>query len=67
MTAFAQHRATVESFVDCMHAGADREVLARILSENVVLIGPLSDEPVTGREACGCQECDPVSLSWTFS
>jgi hypothetical protein len=51
MTTFAQHRATVESFVDCMHGGADKDTLARILAENVVLIGPLSDEPLTGREA----------------
>jgi hypothetical protein len=51
MTTFAQHRATVESFVDCMHGGADKDALARILAENVVLIGPLSDEPLTGREA----------------
>jgi hypothetical protein len=51
MTTFALHRATVESFVDCMHGGADKDTLARILAENVVLIGPLSDEPLTGREA----------------
>jgi hypothetical protein len=51
MTTFAQHRATIESFVDCMHGGADKDALASILAENVVLIGPLSDEPLTGREA----------------
>ena len=51
MTTFAQHRATVESFVDCMHGGADDDALARLLAENVVLIGPLGDEPLTGREA----------------
>ena len=51
MTTFAQHRATVESFVDCMHGGADKDALAGILAEDVVLIGPLSDEPLTGREA----------------
>jgi hypothetical protein len=51
MTTFAQHRATVESFVDCMHGGADKDALARVLAENVVLISPLSDEPLTGREA----------------
>ena len=51
MTTFAQHRATVESFVDCMHGGADKDALARILAENVVLVGPLSDEPLTGSEA----------------
>lgn len=51
MTTFAQHRATVESFVDCMHGGADKDALARILAENVVLIGPLGDEPLTGRGA----------------
>ena len=51
MTAFAQHRATVDSFVDCMHGGANEDALARVLAENVVLIGPLSDEPLIGREA----------------
>jgi SnoaL-like domain len=51
MATFARHRATVEAFVDCMHGGADKDALARILAENVVLRGPLSDEPLTGREA----------------
>jgi hypothetical protein len=51
MTTFAQHRATVESFVDCMHGGADKDTLTHVLAENVVLIGPLSDEALTGREA----------------
>jgi hypothetical protein len=51
VTTFAQHRATVESFVDCMHSGAEKGALARILAENVVLVGPLSDEPLIGREA----------------
>jgi hypothetical protein len=51
MATFAQYRTTVESFVNCMHSGADKDALARILAENVVLIGPLSDEPLTGREA----------------
>jgi hypothetical protein len=51
MATFAQYRTTVESFVNCMRSGADKDALARILAENVVLIGPLSDEPLTGREA----------------
>ena len=51
MTTFAQHRAAFESFIDCMHAGADKDAIARCLAENVVLISPLSDEPLTGREA----------------
>ena len=51
MVTFAQYRTTVESFVNCMHSGADKDALARVLAENVVLIGPLSDEPLTGREA----------------
>jgi hypothetical protein len=34
-----------------MNAGADKDALACLLAENVVLIGPLSDEPLTGREA----------------
>ena len=51
MTTFPRHRATVESFVDSMHGGADRDALARVLAEDVVLIGPLSDDPLVGREA----------------
>jgi hypothetical protein len=51
MTIFAPHRDTVEAFVDTMHGGADKDALTAILAENVVLYGPLSDEPVTGRAA----------------
>jgi hypothetical protein len=51
MTTFAPHRGTVEFFVDCMHGGADKDVLSGILAEDVVLYGPLGDEPLTGREA----------------
>ena len=51
MTTFAPHRDTVEFFVDCMHGGADKDALSGILAEDVVLYGPLGDEPVTGREA----------------
>jgi hypothetical protein len=51
MTTFAPHRDTVEFFVDCMHGGADKDALAGILAEDVVLYSPLGDEPTTGREA----------------
>ena len=51
MTTFAPHRDTVEAFVDAMHGGADEDALTAILAEDVVLYGPLSDEPVTGRKA----------------
>ena len=51
MTTFAPHRDTVESFVDYMHGGADKDALAGILAEDVVLYSPLGDEPTTGREA----------------
>ena len=51
MTTFAPHRDTAEFFVDCMHGGADKGALSGILAEDVVLYGPLSDEPVTGRDA----------------
>ncbi|RDH80177.1 hypothetical protein DVS77_04145 [Mycolicibacterium moriokaense] len=51
MTTFAPHRDTVERFVDCMHGGADKDVLSGVLAEDVVLYGPLGDEPLTGREA----------------
>jgi len=51
MTTFAPHRDTVESFVECMHGGADEDALAEILAEDVVMFSPLGDEPVTGREA----------------
>ncbi|MCX4649612.1 MULTISPECIES: hypothetical protein [unclassified Streptomyces] len=51
MTKFARHRAVWESFIDCMHSGADKETLTRLLAENVVLNSPLGDEPLVGREA----------------
>jgi hypothetical protein len=51
MTTFTPHRDTVEFFVDSMHGGADKDALSSILAEDVVMYGPLSDEPVTGREA----------------
>jgi hypothetical protein len=51
MSTFAPHRDTVESFVDCMHGGADKDALSTILAEDVMLYSPLGDEPVTGREA----------------
>ena len=51
MTKFAPHRGTVEAFVAAMHGGADKDTLSAILAEDVVLYGPLSDEPTTGREA----------------
>jgi hypothetical protein len=51
MTTFAPQRDTVEFFVDSMHGGADKDALSSILAEDVVMYGPLSDEPVTGREA----------------
>jgi hypothetical protein len=68
MTTFATHRATVESFVDCMHGGADKDALARILAENVVLIGPLSDAPLTGREAvtAAIQAVSTVATDLTY-
>ena len=34
-----------------MQGGAGKDAIAGCLAENVVLIGPLSDEPLTGREA----------------
>jgi hypothetical protein len=51
VTAFATHCDTVKHFVDCMHGGGDNEALTRLLAENVVLYGPLGDEPITGRKA----------------
>ena len=51
MATFAEHRNTVESFVDCMHSGADTDALADLLAEDVAITGPLTDEPLTGREA----------------
>jgi hypothetical protein len=50
MTTFAPHRETLESFVDCIHGGADKDTLTRLLAEDVVLYGPLGEQ-VTGREA----------------
>jgi hypothetical protein len=51
MTTFAPHRDTLESFVDCIHGGADEVTLTRLLAEDVVLYGPFGDEPVAGRKA----------------
>ena len=51
MTTFAPHRDAVEFFVDCMHGGADKDVLAGLLAEDVVMYSPLGGEPVTGRDA----------------
>jgi hypothetical protein len=50
VTTFAPHRDAVELFVDCMQGGADKDALSAILADDVVLYGPLGDEPVTGRE-----------------
>lgn len=51
MATFAHHHHhTVESFVDCMHSGADADTLAQVLAEDVTISGPLGDEPLTGRE-----------------
>ncbi|ORA58459.1 nuclear transport factor 2 family protein [Mycobacteroides franklinii] len=49
MTTFTPHRDTVESFVDYMHGGADKDALSGLLAEDVVLFSPLDNEPVTGR------------------
>ncbi len=51
MTAFAPHRDTLVSFVDCFHGGADKDVLAGLLAEDVVMYSPLGGEAVTGRDA----------------
>ncbi len=51
MTTFASHRDVVKHFVDCMHGGADKDALSEILADDVVLYGPLGDEPLAGRDA----------------
>jgi hypothetical protein len=51
MTTFAPHRDTLQAFVDCIHGGADKDILTRLLAENVRLFGPFSDEPIIGRVA----------------
>jgi hypothetical protein len=50
MTTFAPHRDTLESFVDCIHGGADKDTLTGLLAKNVRLYGPFGDDPVVGRE-----------------
>lgn len=49
MTTFAPHRDTLESFVDCIHGGADKDILTGLLAEDVVFYGPLGEQ-ITGRE-----------------
>jgi hypothetical protein len=51
MTTFAPHRDTLESFIDCIHGGADEDTLTHLLAEDVVMYSPLGGEPITGREA----------------
>lgn len=55
MTTLAPHRDTLEAFVDCINGagddGVDRDALARLLAEDVVIHGPFGDDPVTGRDA----------------
>jgi hypothetical protein len=65
MTEFAPHRATWESFIDCMHNGADKDVLARLFAENAVLNSPLGDEPLVGRESV--VEANRLSTGWRTS
>jgi hypothetical protein len=50
MTTFAPHRDTLESFVECIHGGADKDTLASLFAEDVVLYSPLGGDPITGRE-----------------
>jgi hypothetical protein len=50
MTTFAPHRETLESFVDCINGGADKDTLTGLLAKSVRLYGPFSDEPIVGRE-----------------
>ena len=51
MTPFAPHCDTVRAFVDAMHGGAAEDALANLLADDVVMYGPLGDEPVIGRAA----------------
>jgi hypothetical protein len=51
MTTFAPHRATMESFVDCINGGADKDTLVGLLAKDVRLYGPFGDEPVVGRNS----------------
>ena len=68
MATFAEHPAAIESFIDCMHSGADKDALARVLAENVVLISSLDDAPLTGREAvtAAIQTVNKVATDLTY-
>ncbi|MEU9807958.1 hypothetical protein [Mycobacterium sp. NPDC050853] len=50
MTTFAPHRATLESFVDCIHGGVNKGLLTGLLAKDVRLYGPFGDDPIVGRE-----------------
>jgi hypothetical protein len=69
MTTFAQHRGTVESFVQTMHGGAAEDALSAILAENVALYGPLGNEPLTGRAAVlnAIQTVNAVAADLTYT
>ncbi|MFI8348064.1 nuclear transport factor 2 family protein [Streptomyces sp. NPDC085596] len=68
MTTSASNRSSIESFIECMHSGADKDALARVLAEDVVLVGPLGDEPLTGREAvtAAIQTVSKVAADLTY-
>jgi hypothetical protein len=68
MTTSAPNRASIESFIECMHSGADKDALARVLAEDVVLISPLGDEPLTGSEAvtAAIQTVSKVAADLTY-
>nr|WP_090273536.1 nuclear transport factor 2 family protein [Mycolicibacterium komanii]CRL66451.1 NADH:flavin oxidoreductase [Mycolicibacterium komanii] len=51
MTTVTPHAGTVNAFIAGMHGGANEDALHAVLAESVVMYGPLSDEPVTGRVA----------------
>lgn len=72
MTTFAPHRDTLEAFVNCIHGGADENTLAGLLAEDVLMYGPLGDEPTAGREAVvqtikKVTHCPPTTPTWRSS
>jgi hypothetical protein len=56
MTAFAPHCDTLVSFVDCIHGGADKDVPAGLLAEDVVMYSPLGGKHQHGCDPGLCSE-----------
>lgn len=62
MTTFAPHRATLESFVDCIHGGVDENTLSRLLAEVSIVYRILPSGVALQRNLAGAIGMQPWEL-----